>query len=129
MSDPSLWRNRNFRLIFTASTVSHLGSGVSAVAFPWFASLLTRDPLLIGFVAMAPQLPWLLFALPFGVLTDRLDHRCTILVSDALRAGLTLLVAGLAWVVLAGTPAVLLLALIAFLLGTAEVLRDNTAQT
>ena len=129
MRKNSLWRNRNFRTIFAASTVSHLGSGVSAVAFPWFASLLTRDPWLIGFVAMAPQLPWLLFALPFGVLTDRLDHRRTIVASDGVRAGLTLLVAGLALVVLAGTPAVLSLALIAFLLGTAEVLRDNTAQT
>ncbi len=92
-------------------------------------SLLTRDPLLIGFVATVFQLPWLLFALPFGVLTDRLDHRPTIVASDGVRAGLTLLVAALALVVLAGTPAVLGLALIAFLRGTAEVLRDNTAQT
>lgn len=101
-----------------------VGGGVSVVP-----SLLTRDPLLIGFVATVFQLPWLLFALPFGVLTDRLDHRPTIVASDGVRAGLTLLVAALALVVLAGTPAVLGLALIAFLRGTAEVLRDNTAQT
>ncbi len=123
MSETALSRNRNFRLIFAASTVSHLGSGVSAVAFPWFASLLTRDPLLIGFVAMAPQLPWLLFALPFGVLTDRLDHRRTIVASDGVRAALTLLVAVLALEALSGSPAVLLLAVAALLIAGLTVLR------
>ena len=32
------------------------------------ATLLTRDPMLIGMVTMAPILPWLFFALPAGVL-------------------------------------------------------------
>ncbi len=64
MNHPRLWRNRNFRFFIAASLFAQPGSGVFAVAFPWFATLLTRDPLLIGMVAMAPQLPWLLFALP-----------------------------------------------------------------
>ena len=69
MSYRALWRNRNFRLLFTASIGTNMGDGVLAVALPWFATLLTRDPFLIGLVAMARALPWLIFGLPMGVIT------------------------------------------------------------
>ena len=129
MTQPRLWRNRNFRFFIAASTFAQLGSGVFAVAFPWFATLLTRDPLLIGMVAMAPQVPWLLFALPVGVWTDWLDHGRTIMVGNGLRAGLTLAVLVLALRAEPGLQAVWMLAGLAFLQGSVEVLRDNTAQT
>ena len=131
-----LRRNRNFRLVFSASAVSNLGDGVSALAFPWLASLLTRDAMLISLVAMAGRLPWFLFALPAGVLTDRADRRRLMVRADLVRMILTL---GIVAMVLslpalplapgAGTAALLAVALVAFLLGTAEVLRDNAAQT
>jgi MFS family permease len=129
MSQTPLWRNRNFRLVFGASVFSHLGTGVYGVAFPWFATLLTRDPLLIGLVAMAPQLPWVIFALPAGVWTDRLDHRATIVWANMAMAALALAVVGLALWAAPGLAAVLALAGLAFLTGSVEVLRDNTAQT
>ena len=122
-------RNRNFRLVLGAAVFSHLGTGVYGVAFPWFATLLTRDPFLIGVVAMAPQLPWLFFALPAGVWTDRLDHRKTIVWANLLMAAMTLAVVALALWGTPGLTAVLILAAIAFATGTVEVLRDNTAQT
>ncbi len=128
MHDP-LWRNRNFRLVFGASVFSHLGTGVYGVAFPWFATLLTRDPLLIGMVAMAPQLPWVFFALPAGVWTDRLDHRATLVRANLLMAAMTLAVVALALWAAPGLASVLGLAGLAFLTGSVEVLRDNTAQT
>ena len=52
--------NKNYRLLFSASAVSNLGDGVSALALPWLASLITRDPILIATVAFATRLPWLL---------------------------------------------------------------------
>lgn len=129
MSARGLFRNRDFRLLFAGASATNLGDGVMMVAMPWLATLLTRDPFLIGLVAMARHLPWVLLALPVGVLTDRLDHRRTLLACDTLRAGLMLASAALALLAMPGTAAVLALACLAFFLGSAEVLRDNTAQT
>lgn len=137
----------NYWKLWTASLVSNLGDGVSMIAYPWLASTLTRNPMHIAAVLMMTRLPWLLFALPAGVITDRVDRRKLIAWMDTLRFMLTL---GVAMVVLAvqtdlsspeaieaGTAsppdnAWALLALVyvaALLLGTAEVFRDNSAQT
>lgn len=129
MSTKDLLRNGNFRAFIGASALAQLGSGVFSLAFPWLASLLTRDPLLIGAVAMAPQLPWLFFALPAGVWTDRLDHRRTIILGNLIHAGLALAVLALALLAQPGTAAIWGLFALAFLQGSNDVLRDNTAQT
>jgi len=130
--------NRNFRRLFAASTLSNLGDGVSALAFPWLATLITRDPSLIALVTFATRLPWLLLALPAGVITDRADRRRLILGADAFRFVLTfgvvaLILASPALPLAPGSAVssqmILGLSVLAFLLGTAEVLRDNAAQT
>jgi MFS family permease len=123
--------------------VSNLGDGVGVVAYPWLASAVTRSPLLIALVAAASRLPWLVFTLPAGVITDRVDRRRAMVAMDLVRGAITVVVAV---VVLGGSDSLpdpdaldtvigtqwgLYLALVAatLLLGTAEVLRDNTAQT
>lgn len=123
------WRNREFRLLFASSTASNLGDGVVAVALPWLATMLTRDPLLIGLVAAARQVPWFVFALPAGVLTDRFDHARVLVACDVLRALVALALVALALLSPPGTRAALALACLALALGAAEVLRDNTAQS
>ena len=85
MSDGLLWSNRNYRLLLSGSAVAKLGDGVAAVAMPWLATLLTRDPLMISAVATAEYLPWLLFALPAGVWTDRTDRRPLMIRADCAR--------------------------------------------
>lgn len=127
--DARLWVNRNFRLLFSSALATNLGDGLIAVAVPWLATLLTDDPMLVGLVAAARHLPWALFALPAGVLTDRHDHRRLILGADAARLVLSVALLVLALTSSPGTAPVLGLAALAFLLGSAEVLRDNTAQT
>lgn len=130
-----LWKNRNFRLVFGATAISNLGDGVAMVAYPWLATMLSRDPLDIAFVAFASRLPWFLMSLPAGVITDRMPHKRLMVGADTFRFFLTLAVVAL--VVLgpelpSAEPArgyIMLLAFAAFLLGSAEVLRDNTAQT
>ncbi|WGI22326.1 MFS transporter [Amylibacter sp. IMCC11727] len=130
-----LAKNRNYRLLFSASAISNLGDGVSALAFPWLASLITRDPFMIATVAFATRLPWLLFTLPAGVITDRGDRQRLMVMADLLRllltAGVVALIvslpdlpppSGAGWYILA-------LSGLAFLLGSAEVVRDNAAQT
>lgn len=129
MTNPSLWQNRNFCALFAAAAATNLGDGVMALAVPWLATLLTQDPFLIGLVAAARSLPWLLFALPAGVITDRHDHRRLLIGADALRVALSLGLLGLALTAAPGTGPVLAMAGLAFVLGSAEVVRDNTAQT
>ncbi len=136
MSYSLLWSNRNYRLLLSGGAAANLGDGVAAVAMPWLATLLTRDPLMISAVAMAEYLPWLLFALPAGVLTDRADRRLLMIRADCARLALTLCVVAVTLSISTAPPSsgeqtepVATLATIAFLLGTAAVVRGNAAQT
>lgn len=129
------FRNRSYRLLFSATAVSNLGDGVSALAFPWLATLITRDPILIAMVAFATRVPWFLLSIPAGAIVDRGDRQRLMVRSDWLRMGLTLAVIGLILTVPEFPPAsgevffIGVLSVLAFLLGTAEVVRDNAAQT
>ena len=136
----------NYFKLFSASTISNLGDGIGVIAYPWLASAITRNPLLIAVVAVAQRLPWLLFSLPAGVVTDRYDRRVLMVWANAARALVTLFVA---FVVLARQDALplpdsvadattaittdtslyLLVLLATMLLGVGEVLYDNSAQT
>lgn len=128
MSTALLARNRNFRLLFSAGAFTNLGDGLVMLALPWLATLMTDNALMIGAVAAATRLPWLLFAIPAGVIIDRVDRRKLIARADLLRAVIAFAIMVLAL----GTPnagAIWALIALAFLLGSAEVLRDNAAQT
>lgn len=134
---------RNYRKLFSASTISNLGDGVGIIAYPWLASAITRSPLLIALVAVAQRLPWLLFSLPAGVITDRGDRRRLMIAANAGRAVLTGVVAVAVLARQGAIPApeeleqvmgtewlLYLLVLVAtLLLGMCEVIYDNSAQT
>ena len=122
--------NKNYRLLFSASAVSNLGDGVSALALPWLASLITRDPMLI-----ATRLPWFICSIPAGVITDRYDRKHLMVSADILRMILTAALVVCALTIPQPAPAgaafaaILIVSGLAFLLGLAEVVRDNAAQT
>ncbi len=137
----------NYWKLWTASVVSNFGDGLAVVAYPWLASSITRNPLHLAGVTIATRLPWALLSLPAGVVADRVDRRKLMGWSDAFRFGITLLMA-VAVTIGAGRfpgPADLasgaatapsgvgiylgLLYATALLSGSAEVLRDNAAQT
>lgn len=130
-------RSRGYRLLMGASAASNLGDGVLALALPWLATAITRDPVLIAAVAAATRLPWLLVSIPAGVVTDRADRRRLIWRADLVRCALA--VAVMALVLGArpplpddapgALPAIAALCALAFLTGCAEVMRDNAAQT
>ncbi|WP_439140856.1 MFS transporter [Planktotalea sp.] len=128
MPSALILRNRNYRLLFSAGALTNLGDGLIVLALPWLATLMTRDPVAIGAVAAAGRVPWLLFALPAGVIIDRSDQRKLIARADLLRAAIVFAILLLALNVPTAS-AIWLLAGLAFLLGSAEVLRDNAAQT
>ena len=135
----------NYWKLWVASVVSNLGDGVAQIAYPWLASAVTRDPLLIALIAVVQRLPWLLFTLPAGVITDRTDRRKLMVAMDVFRTAVTFGVALAVAAQAAGLPApgeiaggialdtntFLYLVLLgsSFLHGMAEVLRDNAAQT
>ncbi len=128
MAAALLVRNRNYRLLFSAGAMTNLGDGLIVLALPWLAALMTRDSVAIAAVAAAGRMPWLLFALPAGVIIDRSDQRKLIARADLLRAAIVFAIFLLA----VNEPiagAIWLLAGLVFLLGSTEVLRDNAAQT
>lgn len=128
MTAPLIIRNRNYRLLLGAGTLTNLGDGMVALALPWLATLMSQNPVAIGAVAAAGRLPWLLFAIPAGVIIDKAEHNKLIA-----RANLLSAVILLAILMLAMNEhvqgAVWVLAGLAFVLGSVEVLRDNAAQT
>lgn len=128
MASALFMRNRNYRLLFSAGALTNLGDGLILLALPWLATLMTRDPVAIGAFAAAGRVPWLLFALPAGVIIDRSDQRKLIARADLLRAAIVFAILLLA-LNEPSADAIWLLAGLAFLLGSAEVLRDNAAQT
>ncbi|MBA3910948.1 MAG: MFS transporter [Rhodobacter sp.] len=127
------------RRFIAASGMTNLADGVAVVAWAWIASLLTRDALLVALVPVALRLPWFLLALPAGVVTDRVDRRQLILRMDALRGLAFAGAAGAIWVAMPLAPApaegvsapalYFALVLAAFVVGGAEVFRDNAAQS
>ena len=62
----SLWRNRDYLLLWSGQGVSTLGSGISQLAFPLLMLALTHSPAQTGFVAAVFGLPYLLLSLPAG---------------------------------------------------------------
>jgi MFS family permease len=135
----------NYWKLWSGSVVANFGDGIAGVAYPWLASAVTRDPFAIAMIGLATRLPWLLFTLPAGVITDRVDRRKLVLWMDAVRFVITAVVAVTvlsfqselaATDVSTGDAATassgVLLAVLyvsSLLFGTAEVLRDNAAQT
>ena len=131
--------------LWTATAISNLGDGVSMVAYPWLASAVTRSPLLIAAAGFASRLPWLVFTLHAGVITDRFDRRKLIVGMDFLRGVLTVFVGTVVFLNRSAFPSLneltkmsdlktnwpiyVTLLVTAFLFGLAEVLRDNSAQT
>jgi MFS family permease len=123
----------------SASGITNLADGISLVVWAWLATLLTREPLVVALLPVAIRLPWFLFSLPAGIITDRTDRRRLILLMDLLRASAFFIATCTVWFAfpLAPPPAHGIespgvfgtLVFCAFLVGTAEVFRDNAAQT
>jgi predicted MFS family arabinose efflux permease len=86
----SLWRNRDFTLLWTSQAVSSVGAQISATATPLLVLATTGSPADAGIVGAAATLPHLLGNLPAGPLVDRWDRRRILVISEAL-AGLTML--------------------------------------
>ena len=82
----SLWRNRDYLLLWSGQALSDIGGAVSELAFPLLVLAVTHSPAQAGFVAALRALPATLFSLFAGVLVDRWDRKRVMLVCDTGRA-------------------------------------------
>jgi MFS family permease len=85
-SPQSLWRHRNFLLLWTGQTVSQTGSAVTTVAIPLTAiAVLKASTFDVGLLAAATYAAFSLIALPAGVVVDRLAKRKIMMWCDGAR--------------------------------------------
>ncbi len=110
---------------WTASAISNLGDGINFVAMPLLALSLTDDERLLSLTTFATFVPWLVLALPVGVVVDRHDRQLLMVLANLVRVGLFSLIA-----VGAVTERLSIWSLVALLVvvGSCEVVFDSTAQ-
>ncbi len=117
-SGKSLWRNRDFLLLWSGQGVSVLGTKVSSLALPLLVLETTHSAAQAGLITSARMIPYLVFGLPAGALMDRWNRKTTMIVCDVAR-GVALGSVPLAWAF--GHLSLLLLTLVALIQGTAFV--------
>ena len=114
-----------FAKLWTASTTSALGSGLATIAAPLFVAAHTKSPLIVAATSAAAWLPWLLFALPGGVLVDRVDRRRLMVTIDWVRVAA---MGVLATALLAGRAGIALLDAVLFVINSGEVVFRSASQ-
>ena len=115
-----------FNRLFSASVISNLSDGLLAVAAPLLAISLTKDPVLISLLSAFVMLPWLLFAIPIGLIVDRSNKRLLITFTNSIR----FIAAGLvALAISTDTITIYWLLLATFIIGTCEVATDTATQS
>ncbi len=112
-----IFRNRNFRLLWTGEAVSLLGDQFYLIALPWLVLKLTGNAFAIGTVLALVAIPRAVFMLVGGALTDRMSPRTIMLCSNV---GRLLLVSALAFLTLTGQIQLWMLYAFALLFGLAD---------
>ncbi len=82
----SLWRNRDFLLLWAGQIVSSLGTQASQLAFPLLMLAITGSPAQAGLLGALRALPFVILSLPVGALVDRWDRKRVMVLSDLGRA-------------------------------------------
>jgi len=80
-----------FRALWLAATFSNIGTFVQDVAQAWLMLEITKSALYVALLTVLYTLPFFFFAIPVGVLADRLDRRKMLLVGQLLAAVAALL--------------------------------------
>lgn len=114
---------RRFQLVVVSSD---LADGIYKIAVPLIALTLTRSAFAVSMVGLAVRLPWLVATLPAGVAADRYEPRTVMRWAASARLSLVLVMCVLAAL---GRLPLPLLALIAFMVGSAGTFVDVGAQT
>ena len=82
-----LWRHPDFLKLWSAETISQLGTQISLLAVPLVAILvLESSPFEVALLGTIEFLPFILISLPAGVWVDRLPRRPILILGDVGRA-------------------------------------------
>ena len=92
----AIFQHRPLRLVFIANAVSMVGSGMNMAAVIWFILQTTHSEVALGTLLVLQTLPAMLIMPVSGVIIDREDRRRLLMVLDAARALVILVVAVLA---------------------------------
>jgi MFS transporter, DHA3 family, macrolide efflux protein len=92
----AIFQHRPLRLVFIANSVSMVGSGMNMAAVIWFILQATHSEVALGTLLVLQTLPAMLIMPVSGVIIDREDRRRLLMVLDAARALVILVVAVLA---------------------------------
>jgi MFS family permease len=102
-----------------------MGSGMALIAAPLLVASRTSNPVVVSATFGVAWLPWLLFALPGGVLVDRVDRRRLMIVIDGLRVAA---MGALATAILTGHASIGLLYAVLFVVNTGEIVFRSASQ-
>ena len=112
----SLRRHRNYRIFFVGQVVSLAGTWMQNIALAWLVLELSSSALAVGALAFWRFVPFTVFGLVAGVLTDRFDSRRLVM---ATQAAAMLVSIALAVVTLTGTATLPIVYVLAALGGIA----------
>ena len=87
-----MWRNRSLLGLLTAELVSLTGSSMTFVALPFFVLVTTGSTAKMGWALAAEMLPIAIFGIPAGTVIAKLGAKRTMLISDAARGPLMLVI-------------------------------------
>jgi MFS family permease len=85
-------KNRSLIGLVSAELVSLTGSAMTFVALPWFVLATTGSTAKTGWVLAAEMLPIAIFGIPAGTVIAKLGAKKTMLISDAARGPLMLVI-------------------------------------
>jgi len=123
---PASRLSRDYWRLWWANAISSTGDGAFVAALPLLAVTITRDPRLVSVVTAAIYLPWLLLSLPAGAVVDRYDRATLMWRAQAVQAAVVTIIAVL---VVVHQASIEVLAAGGLLLGSAEVIFSNAAQS
>ena len=88
----SVFRIRNFSLMWSGQLISTMGSALMSLAASIYVFRLTGSALSVGLMLIATAAPSLLVGLFAGVLVDRYDRRKIMIVADLIQGALVFLI-------------------------------------
>lgn len=81
----SLWRNREYVLLWSGQTVSAIGSQFSGFVLPLLVLVLTNSAAQAGLIGALEGLPYLILSVPAGILIDRWNRKAVMIVCECSR--------------------------------------------
>ena len=112
---------RDFRLYFTSQVVSQIGTSFTQFALPLIVFKLTGSPTNLAITTAATFVPYLLFGLVLGAVTDQVDRKRMMVLVDLARAAIVVVLPILS---VADALEVVHIYVVAFVLSTLGILFD-----